>query len=253
VYTDPITNIRLGTMDFFAEVMMDVARNFGGMDFVNRLWKEVAQRRDWQNEVSALGNLIASASMAAGEDLTSRFRETYKWPIGEEANLYAAAQAAGFGDFAGGGLNAYYYRSYDHTQNDFDFHSAQKTERIDPQVDFDWSSGSPLASYPSDDFLVYWEGQIFIPAPGTYEFSLFADDGVILRIGGQEVISAWNPQRATVTGAVTFGPDDVGPQSILLDYFEDGGAATVQLSWENTFFSGIIAKEYLTPDFIIGS
>ncbi len=247
LYDDPITGYRFGTMDFLAEVLLDVARDHGGMEFVNRLWREVEQRRDWQDEVSALNNLITSASMAAGEDLTSRFRDVYKWPVNEEISLLASAEAAGLAEFQGGGLIGTYIRDYDASSVNFQRDAEQVVTRLDPEVNFEWLLGSPLKNFPSDNFAAYWEGEIFIPIPGTYKFHIYADDGVKLFIAGKTVIDAWQPQRTVLSGQITFGPNDLGPQPILLDYFEASGAATVQLSWESNFFGGIIDSAYLRP------
>lgn len=245
LYTDPISGIRLGTMDFLAEILLDVARNHGEMEFVNRLWREVGQRNDWRDEASAIGNLISSASMAAGQDLVPLFRDVYKWPISEEANLYAAIENSNFADFEGGTLSGIYRTGL--------FESIEELadapggiERHDGKIDFEWDAGSPLPGFQNQRFTVDWSGELFLPAPGTYEFEVFADDGIVLYVGDQLVIDSWVPQRTTLSGSIDVTAEMVGPVPIRLYYYENGGSATISLSWSSLHFSGIIPEEYLS-------
>lgn len=41
---------------------------------------------------------------------------------------------------------------------------------------------------PADHFLVRFDGYIYIPTDGTYEFALYSDDGSILWLDGQKVV-----------------------------------------------------------------
>ncbi len=42
--------------------------------------------------------------------------------------------------------------------------------RVDKQIDFDWSGGSPAAGVPLEAFAVRWTGTIGVPTPGAYTF-----------------------------------------------------------------------------------
>ena len=44
--------------------------------------------------------------------------------------------------------------------------------RIDPQLDFDWESVSPLPGSPAGGFAVRWTGVVVPPSPGKYDFTL---------------------------------------------------------------------------------
>jgi beta-glucosidase len=44
--------------------------------------------------------------------------------------------------------------------------------RVDPQIDFDWTSTSPLPGNSTTGFGVRWTGVLVPPAPGKYEFTL---------------------------------------------------------------------------------
>ncbi len=49
--------------------------------------------------------------------------------------------------------------------------------RIDPNVEFQWSGGSPDPSIPNDNFTVRWTGTITAPASGSYTFGTTTDAG----------------------------------------------------------------------------
>jgi beta-glucosidase len=44
--------------------------------------------------------------------------------------------------------------------------------RVDPQIDFDWTSVSPLPNDTGNGFSVRWTGFLVPPSPGKYEFTL---------------------------------------------------------------------------------
>ncbi len=44
--------------------------------------------------------------------------------------------------------------------------------RVDPQIDFDWNSASPVPGADQAAFAVRWTGTIQMPAPGSYELSM---------------------------------------------------------------------------------
>ena len=49
--------------------------------------------------------------------------------------------------------------------------------RQDPQINFNWGTGSPASNIPSDHFSVRWVRNVFFQS-GTYTFNVFSDDGV---------------------------------------------------------------------------
>ncbi len=63
------------------------------------------------------------------------------------------------------GLQAEYFASDDFT-------GAPAATRIDPQIDFDWNSASPVPQVPAGHFAVRWTGTIAAPAAGVYEFQM---------------------------------------------------------------------------------
>jgi hypothetical protein len=102
--------------------------------------------------------------------------------------------------------------------------------RTDATVNFNWGSGSPAPSIPTDHFSVRWTGQVEALATQTYTFSTISDDGVRLWVNGQQLINNWTDHAATRnsgTIALTAGRR----YDIRLELYENAGNATAQLFW----------------------
>lgn len=104
--------------------------------------------------------------------------------------------------------------------------------RPDPDLNFNWGSGSPDARIPKDKFSVRWTGQFLPPhTAGTqdYTFSTTTDDGVRLWVNGKLVVDKWITQSAkTYTATI---PMEAGVyQSVLMEYFEGGYGAVAGLA-----------------------
>ncbi|MEM1228716.1 MAG: PA14 domain-containing protein [Planctomycetota bacterium] len=241
LYNDPQTRGgNMGTMDFFAEIMLDVARDYGGLEFLKRFWHEVAQRPDMTDVHSAISNLVDSASIAAGEDLHDRFINKYKWNTIDYARRFADFDLVGREAFGGGGLYAVYQPNTPESLSP----AVVFLERLEPTVDHDWGLGGPQG-VQDDHFWAYWTGEVFFPTAEEYTFRVFADDGVRLWIDEELIIDAWQPQRQEIVG--TFTPSSSGARNIRLEYFEKTGAATIQLGWVSSLFDGVVSTEYLKP------
>ncbi|MCX5907527.1 MAG: PA14 domain-containing protein, partial [Deltaproteobacteria bacterium] len=98
-------------------------------------------------------------------------------------------------------------------------------------ISFDWGGGSPHASIGVDHFSARWTRRVSFPASGDYEFTVVGDDGVRLFIDGvHQNLSGWKDQAPTEdkkTVNLLAGVHD-----IRLDYYENGGGALAQLSWQ---------------------
>jgi beta-glucosidase len=103
--------------------------------------------------------------------------------------------------------------------------------RVDPDVDFDWNSGSPAPGVPATNFSVKWTGTLTPPTTGTYTFGLTSDDGSRLFIDGKQVIDNWRDQASnTETAQVRLTAGQAVP--IEVDYYQAGGDDLVHLGWQ---------------------
>lgn len=81
-------------------------------------------------------------------------------------------------------------------------------ERIDPQVDFDFGTLTPVPGKTEDhEFLIRWEGTVFAPDSGEYEFVVRTEHAARLWVNDQEqpLIDAWvkSGNETEYRGAVT--------------------------------------------------
>lgn len=104
----------------------------------------------------------------------------------------------------------------------------QRTESID----FDWGAASPGAGVPADDFSVRWVGQLEAPTAGAYQFQTNSDDGVRLWVNGQLVIDNWTGHGPTLDTSAVVNLAAGQRVSIVLEYQEYTGGATIQLRWK---------------------
>ena len=96
-------------------------------------------------------------------------------------------------------------------------------------LNYDWGTGSPDPRIPVDNFSARWSRYVEFSS-GTYRFTATADDGVRVWVDGQIVIDAWRDQPPTTyTGDKYISSGD---HMIMVEYYENGGGATIQVSWQ---------------------
>ena len=86
------------------------------------------------------------------------------------------------------GLHGEYYKSRQHKGED------RVIDRTDPVVRFDFGEGSPLAgTIPTEEFSVSWQGSVFAPETGEYQFVIRSRNGARLWVNDarQPLIDAW--------------------------------------------------------------
>ncbi|MEM8864314.1 MAG: carbohydrate-binding domain-containing protein [Planctomycetota bacterium] len=104
--------------------------------------------------------------------------------------------------------------------------------RTDLNVNFNWGSGSPASTVPSNNFAVRWTGQIEPLYSQTYTFLTTTDDGVRLWVNDVLIIDQFIAQAATThTGQITL---TAGVKyDIRMEYNEIGGQASAVLEWSS--------------------
>ena len=120
---------------------------------------------------------------------------------------------------------------------DFPAGDQPRLVRTDSAVSFNWGISSP---YPpavgADQFRVRWTGYLSVPATGTYLFGATHDDGIRVTVGGTTVLDLWKDAAvdSDFAGAVPIALTAGQPKTIVVDYYENGGGAQVNLLQKRT-------------------
>ena len=102
--------------------------------------------------------------------------------------------------------------------------------RNDGSVDFDWGGGGPGSGVPDDNFSARWTRNWDF-TQGRYRFHLRGDDGIRLWVDGNLIIDQWKDQSSTeYTADIDLSG---GSHSLKVEYYENGGGATVALWWDS--------------------
>ncbi|GAB3509002.1 PA14 domain-containing protein [Spirosoma knui] len=103
--------------------------------------------------------------------------------------------------------------------------------RIDRQLNFNWSEGSPARGIPHSYYSIRWTGKLLAPVTGVYRFYANVDDGIRLWIDNQLVIESW--QLNDFQGYMGQIKLQAGRYySFRVDYFNDMLGGELQLYWE---------------------
>ena len=101
--------------------------------------------------------------------------------------------------------------------------------RDDRVLDFNWGEGAPALGMPVDNFSIRWTRTISVAA-GTYQFWALADDGVRLWVDDDLLIEDWRDsvaERVEQDAAL-----EAGPHGLVVEYYERGAHAALQVGWE---------------------
>ena len=120
------------------------------------------------------------------------------------------------------GLYAEYFDNVDLT--------SRRVTRIDPQLNFNWGSGSPDPAIPPDAFSARWTGLVKPPAAGAFTFYTHSDDGVRLWVDDRPIIDNWTDHGETEDNG-TIQLEGGRLYSIRLEYYERAGSAVIKLFW----------------------
>jgi hypothetical protein len=117
--------------------------------------------------------------------------------------------------------------------------------RAETSIDNGWSTGSPHASVPVDNFSARWDGSLRPTSTGNHTFQVVADDGVRLWVNNVLVIDQWKDQSATTysaTVALTAGVT----VPVRMEYYEKSGSAEARLRWSGPTFAMKTITEWVT-------
>lgn len=102
--------------------------------------------------------------------------------------------------------------------------------RDEPFLFYRWNRGSPAPGIVNrDEFSARWTRTINFSA-GTWEFKAAVDDGVRVFIDGELLIDGWRLSSFNTLSNATYLT--AGEHEIVVEYFEQGGEAVMQLTWD---------------------
>jgi YVTN family beta-propeller protein len=99
-------------------------------------------------------------------------------------------------------------------------------------VNFNWGNAAPATGLPADNFSVRWTGFIVAPSTGSYRIRTNSDDGVRVWVNGTQRINNWTDHAPTTNTSGSFSLTGGRRYSITVEYYERGGGAVMQLSWQ---------------------
>lgn len=114
--------------------------------------------------------------------------------------------------------------------------------RNDSVLAFNWKQGNPAEKIPSDRFSVRWTGYLTVPETGPYNLGITGDDGYRFYLNNKKIIDLWNDQSPTTSiHKIHLKVDTFYP--IRLEYYENGGDASLNLQWNSSRILRQIEKE----------
>ncbi len=104
-------------------------------------------------------------------------------------------------------------------------------QRVDPNIDFDWSQVRPNYSTISGDdtYSVRWTGRIVLPCEGLYQFKTNGDvsDGARLWLDDRRIMARWTPGGLSGAAYLTSGG-----HPFKFDWYVGADAASARLMWK---------------------
>lgn len=104
---------------------------------------------------------------------------------------------------------------------------------IDPNINFNWNSGSPGGTVPADNWSASWTGTITVPAAvGNVTLAATSDDGVQVWVDGRLCLGNWGANNSVTTEATTTLTAGL-THHLQVDYVQFGGNDLLTLEWRS--------------------
>jgi glucose/arabinose dehydrogenase len=102
--------------------------------------------------------------------------------------------------------------------------------RVDPNLNFDWDTGSPAAGIGTNNFSVRWTGKVTAKVTGTHTFYTQSDDGIRLWVNGVLLVDNWTDHAPTENSNTLF-LNAGQAYDLKVEYYENAGGAVAKLLW----------------------
>jgi len=175
---------------------------------------------------------MANPNLQTGATVTATLNSGGGYTLGAAQSASVVINPAGNAN--GTGLTGLYYNGTSKTVTPYQptvlFAGTPTLTRIDPTVSFNWAGASPGTGMNGIDFGVSWRGQVQPQYSETYYFDVTCDDGCMLWVNGQLIISSWSyTGLGDRLGSITLQAGVL--YDIRLDYYQAGGASSMNLYW----------------------
>jgi hypothetical protein len=181
-----------------------------------RISLEAGRRYDIEMEYyQSYGTALAKLEWSSASQLRQVIPTSQLYPPG-------ASPVPPIAPGSGTGLRAAYFNNPDFTE--------AAAARVDPTVNFNWESASPVAGVEPYTYSVRWLGQVQPRSSETYTFYTTGNDGVRLWVDGRLLVDDWNSHPATEhSGRITLAAGEL--YDIRMDYYQNYGTALAKLEW----------------------
>jgi beta-glucosidase len=109
-------------------------------------------------------------------------------------------------------------------------HGSPAVTRIDPEVNFDWTSLAPAPAIDQRSFSARWTGELVPAVSGDYRLGVAADDGARLWVNGKLFVDDWGNHNARVSAA-PIHLEAGRAYAIRMEYFQHNWDAVARLVW----------------------
>ena len=119
--------------------------------------------------------------------------------------------------------------------------------QLDPRINFNWGANRLVPALGATGTSAKWTGFIQPQYNESYTFTTTSDDGSRLYVNNQLIVSNWRDQSATAkSGTIALLAGKLYP--IEVDYYQNGGGASMQLTWKSkSTINCIVPQSQLYP------